>query len=70
MAGEEGFEPSNGGSKGRCLTTWRLPSNNRFKIVQRLNAGENTGLPRAWQAQIPFVTRLGQLQSLAVLATV
>ena len=26
MAGEEGFEPSNGGSKGRCLTTWRLPN--------------------------------------------
>src|SRR4051812_48320698 len=25
MAGEEGFEPSNGGFKGRCLTTWRLP---------------------------------------------
>ena len=26
MAGEEGFEPSNGGFKGRCLTTWRLPN--------------------------------------------
>lgn len=26
LAGEEGFEPSNGGSKVRCLTTWRLPS--------------------------------------------
>ena len=26
LAGEEGFEPSNGGSKGRCLTTWRLPN--------------------------------------------
>ena len=25
MAGEEGFEPPNGGSKGRCLTTWLLP---------------------------------------------
>ena len=25
MAGEEGFEPSNAGSKDRCLTTWRLP---------------------------------------------
>ena len=25
MAGEEGFEPPNDGSKGRCLTTWRLP---------------------------------------------
>ena len=26
MAGEEGFEPSNGGTKNRCLATWRLPS--------------------------------------------
>src|SRR5580658_823692 len=26
FAGEEGFEPSDGGSKVRCLTTWRLPS--------------------------------------------
>ena len=26
MAGEEGFEPPNGGSKGRCLTTWLLPN--------------------------------------------
>ena len=26
MAGEGGFEPPNGGSKGRCLTAWRLPS--------------------------------------------
>src|SRR5437763_15538416 len=25
LAGEGGFEPPNGGSKGRCLTTWRLP---------------------------------------------
>ena len=26
MAGGEGFEPSNGGSKVRCLTTWRPPN--------------------------------------------
>ena len=26
VAGEVGFEPTDGGSKGRCLTTWRLPS--------------------------------------------
>src|SRR5436853_1499191 len=26
LAGEGGFEPPNGGSKGRCLTAWRLPS--------------------------------------------
>ena len=26
VAGEDGFEPSNVGSKDRCLTTWRLPN--------------------------------------------
>ncbi len=26
LAGEEGFEPSHVGFKGRCLTTWRLPN--------------------------------------------
>jgi hypothetical protein len=26
LAGEDGFEPSNVGSKDRCLTTWRLPT--------------------------------------------
>ena len=26
MAGAEGFEPTNGGTKNRCLTTWRRPS--------------------------------------------
>lgn len=26
LAGEAGFEPADGGSKVRCLTTWRLPS--------------------------------------------
>lgn len=26
MAGVEGFEPSNAGTKNRCLTTWRHPN--------------------------------------------
>lgn len=26
VAGEHGFEPWNGGFKGPCLTTWRLPN--------------------------------------------
>lgn len=26
MAGEEGFEPPSGASRGHCLTTWRLPN--------------------------------------------
>ncbi len=25
MTGVEGFEPPNGGTKNRCLTTWRHP---------------------------------------------
>ena len=26
LAGAAGFEPANGGTKSRCLTTWRRPS--------------------------------------------
>src|SRR3989344_7841380 len=26
VAGEEGFEPPNAGSRTQCLTTWRLPN--------------------------------------------
>lgn len=26
MAGTEGFEPPNAGTKNRCLTTWRRPN--------------------------------------------
>ncbi len=25
LAGEEGFEPPNAGTRNQCLTTWRLP---------------------------------------------
>jgi hypothetical protein len=32
-AGEGGFEPPNGGSKGRCLTTWRLPNTVDAKLL-------------------------------------
>jgi hypothetical protein len=35
LAGEEGFEPSNGGSKVRCLTTWRLPSGTTILTAHR-----------------------------------
>ncbi len=38
LAGEEGLEPSNGGSKVRCLTTWRLPTAGRWRFrVRRLH---------------------------------
>ncbi len=26
MAGDEGFEPPNGGTRTHCLTTWRIPN--------------------------------------------
>lgn len=29
LAGKEGFEPPNAGTKTRCLTTWRLPKNEK-----------------------------------------
>src|SRR5260221_800442 len=38
LAGEEGFEPSNGGSKGRCLTTWRLP-NRAWQVMGNKHRG-------------------------------
>ena len=31
IAGAGGFEPSNGGSKGRCLTAWRRPIGSNVK---------------------------------------
>ena len=30
LAGEHGFEPWNGGFKGPCLTTWRLPNVHQY----------------------------------------
>ena len=26
MAGDEGFEPPNAGTRTQCLTTWRIPN--------------------------------------------
>ncbi len=26
MAGDEGFEPPNAGTRNQCLTTWRIPN--------------------------------------------
>jgi hypothetical protein len=36
MAGVEGFEPSNGGFKGRCLTTWRHPITSQLDSTLRI----------------------------------
>ena len=30
LAGDEGFEPPNGGTRTHCLTTWRIPSTNHI----------------------------------------
>src|SRR5215212_252499 len=50
VAGEVGFEPTDGGSKGRCLTTWRLPNKlslscyrDRCAITHELSHAENLG---------------------------
>ena len=45
MAGVEGFEPPNAGTKNQCLTTWRHPTKARIIIAQcdasSLVAGED-----------------------------
>ena len=33
LAGEEGFEPPNAGTKDQCLTTWRLPTGLTYFIL-------------------------------------
>lgn len=35
MAGEEGFEPPNTGTKTQCLTTWPLPNN--YLLINSIN---------------------------------
>ena len=48
MAGAPGFEPGNGGTKNRCLTTWRRPNGavrTRFsRLVQRGGASPGSVL--------------------------
>ena len=34
LAGVAGFEPTNGGTKIRCLTTWRHPNNANNNITK------------------------------------
>lgn len=33
LTGMGGFEPTNGGVKVRCLTTWRHPNNNMIVLI-------------------------------------
>ena len=37
ITGLEGFEPSNGGSKGPCLTTWLQPKTNAKRFTKRFS---------------------------------
>jgi hypothetical protein len=37
MDGVEGFEPSNDGTKSRCLTTWRYPNRLSGRIIVTLS---------------------------------
>ena len=30
LAGDEGFEPPNAGTRTQCLTTWRIPNNESY----------------------------------------
>ena len=55
MAGAPGFEPGNGGTKNRCLTTWRrpktwpaaAPAERRGDIVKWAGASESEQKIRA-----------------------
>ena len=40
VAGEEGFEPPNGSSRGYCLTAWRLPNSCNEKIWTMMTAAK------------------------------
>src|SRR5262249_33132724 len=69
MAGEVGFEPTNGGSKGRCLTTWRLPTKLLSLILKRQARVVPWWLPgvtgsRYWQPLLATVTGNRYLQPL------
>jgi hypothetical protein len=35
MAGMEGFEPPNGGTRTRCLTTWRHPNGKHNCTIEK-----------------------------------
>ena len=58
LAGAEGFEPTNAGSKDRCLTTWRRPSKSAGILpavvseARTLGSPDASGLPYAWAADL------------------
>ena len=48
LAGAPGFEPGNGGTKNRCLTTWRRP---KTAVVYGGAVGRAIGRVRASEAR-------------------
>jgi hypothetical protein len=60
MAGAPGFEPGNGGTKNRCLTTWLRPNalqrpyNSVFEKHNR--AGRNYRAPMRWRCLHGFIS--------------
>ena len=50
LAGAAGFEPANGGTKSRCLTTWRRP---KTKPI----SNQEAGVAQAAQSEIPALRR-------------
>src|SRR5258705_539395 len=53
MAGEGGFEPPNGGSKGRCLTTWRLPNRS---CLQDGGPDDHSRAGSIWGCELPVAS--------------
>lgn len=46
MAGAGGIEPTNAGSKNRCLTTWLRPNKKLFKKLTRKRTKTLFQVPR------------------------
>ena len=50
LAGAQGFEPRNGGTKNRCLTTWRRPSSGRGGELVKLGPESNSRIQPCFDA--------------------
>ena len=52
MAGDEGFEPPNGGTRTHCLTTWRIPNGLKEILIHLFKKCKNA--PDIEARGIPF----------------
>src|SRR2546430_740290 len=61
MAGAPGFEPGNGGSKVRCLTTWRRPKlvRPKYRVAPPLVSEKRAGARRPVHER-PGIVNVGQ----------